>query len=82
MPPQGRRYKICSKSVVKESYTVVAFVTSVSAVPNPLPPCCPVAVPLPEDNCSVGPADPPPTTAVGGEPNVTGADGAEPMYWL
>jgi hypothetical protein len=66
----------------KSGYTVVAFATSVSAVPNPLPPCCPLAVPLPEEACSAGPADPPPVTAVGGEPNVTGADGTEPMYWL
>jgi hypothetical protein len=41
-----------------------------------------VAVPLPEDGCNGGPAEPPPVTAVGGDPNATGGEGVEPMYWL
>src|SRR5690349_5450590 len=69
---------LCTAAFRRANYTVVLFVTSVSAVPNPLPPCCPVAVPLPEEACNAGPADPPPATAVGGAPNVTGADGVEP----
>ena len=52
--------------------------------PKPLPPRgWPLGkAPLPFDGCGAGPLAPPPTTAVGGEPNVRGADAVEPMYWL
>ena len=50
--------------------------------PNPLPPCWADAVPLPEDAESAGPLDPPPVTAIGGEPNVTEGEGCDPRYWL
>ena len=36
--------------------------------------------PLPVEGCGAGPLAPPPGTAVGGEPKVTGVDGSEPMY--
>jgi hypothetical protein len=49
--------------------------------PKPEPPAVPGAVPLPVEGCNCGPlAAPPPMTAVGGVPNVTGADGSEPRY--
>ena len=38
-------------------------------LPNPEPPEPPLAVPLPAEDCGGGPAAPPPTTAVAGEPN-------------
>jgi hypothetical protein len=49
--------------------------------PKPEPPSLPDAVPLPLEGCSAGPAAvPPPATAVGGEPKVTGSDASEPRY--
>ncbi len=36
--------------------------------------------PLPLEGSGAGPEEPPPITAMGGEPNVTGAEGCEPMY--
>ena len=51
-------------------------------VPKPLPPRSRPfgSVPLPLDGSGVGPAEPPPTTAVGGEPKLTGAEGSDPTY--
>ena len=51
-------------------------------MPKPLPPCSnPLGkTPLPVDGSGAGPLEPPPATAIGGEPNATGADGSEPMY--
>src|ERR1700674_925132 len=47
--------------------------------PKPDPPWLPVAVPLPLEGCSAGPAaEPPPVTAVGGVPKVTGCEVSEP----
>src|SRR5882724_1125302 len=50
--------------------------------PKPFPPrSCPLgSAPLPFEGCGVGPVDPPPATAAGGEPNVSAVDGMEPMY--
>ena len=63
-------------------YESVSSSVSVWLTPKPLPPCCAVAVPLPEEGCGAGPAAPPPITAVGGEPKGTGVEGTEPVYWL
>jgi len=51
-------------------------------MPKPLPPRRrPLgSAPLPFEGCGVGPVAPPPTTAVGGEPKVSGDDGIEAMY--
>jgi hypothetical protein len=50
--------------------------------PKPLPPRgTPLGkTPLPLDGKGAGPVEPPPDTAIGGAPNVTGADGNEPTY--
>src|SRR5277367_5308020 len=72
-PLQMRR--ACYKTVARATRAPVLM-------PKPLPPRTrPFGrVPLPVDGSGVGPAVPPPITAVGGEPKLTGAEGVEPMY--
>ena len=50
--------------------------------PKPLPPRTKPfgSTPLPLDGKGGGPVTPPPATATGGVPNVTGAEGSEPTY--
>ncbi len=51
-------------------------------MPKPLPPRSrPLGkTPLPLEGNGEGPLEPPPATAMGGAPKVTGAEGSEPMY--
>src|SRR5208282_3325347 len=51
-------------------------------VPNPFPPRSKPfgSVPLPLEGSGAGPLAPPPATAIGGVPKLTGAEGCEPMY--
>src|SRR5579883_1375222 len=51
-------------------------------MPKPLPPRgTPLTkTPLPLEGKGAGPLAPPPVTGTGGDPNVTGADGSEPIY--
>ena len=50
--------------------------------PKPFPPrTWPFgSTPLPLDGSGAGPVAPPPATAIGGAPNVTGAEGSDPTY--
>ena len=64
-------------------YSTVCFTTRAPVgVPNPFPPRDnPFAsAPLPLDGNGAGPLAPPPTTAAGGIPKLTGADACDPMY--
>ena len=51
-------------------------------MPKPFPPRgMPFGkTPLPVEGNGAGPLEPPPATAMGGAPKVTGADGSDPMY--
>ena len=51
-------------------------------MPKPFPPRgMPFGkTPLPLEGNGAGPLEPPPATAIGGAPKVTGADGSDPMY--
>src|ERR1700722_1969926 len=70
------------KSVLLKTYRKITGLLLLCATrPKPEPPSLPEAVPLPLEACNAGPAAvPPPVTAVGGEPKVTGSDVSEPKY--
>src|SRR5208337_870301 len=70
-------------SLVLQTYRIVCFtIRAPVGVPNPFPPRNrPFGrVPLPLEGSGAGPLAPPPATAIGGVPKLTGAEGCEPMY--
>lgn len=79
---ERQRRKACLRQAGRCYRMACLVMREPGLMPKPLPPrSWPLGkTPLPVEGCGAGPLEPPPTTAVGGEPKVIGADGREPMY--